>query len=184
MGPVILVVHRIPVAVGEIVAVDVIDVAVAVIILAPLAAQFGGVDPHVGGQVGMIVIHARIDHGDDRVAAAGGGLPGLGRIDVGVGGASGLSRIVQSPEGIKLAVIRHEGRVEAIVGLGVKDPGIRLVGGQSGIDADVVCQFHLAQSGHDGKGPADFRAVQNRRAVEGPGCQRPASGFRAEADQD
>ena len=51
---------------------DVVHVAVAVVVDAGRAAELGGVDPHVGGQVGMRVVHAGVDDGDHDVTAAAG----------------------------------------------------------------------------------------------------------------
>jgi len=44
-----------------------------------------GVDPDVGGEIRMRVVHARVDHADDDVRAPLGDLPGLERVDVRIG---------------------------------------------------------------------------------------------------
>ena len=59
-----VVVHRVGVVVDEVVAVDVVDVAVAVVV-EPSAGDLGRVRPDVGGEVGMRVVDAGVDHADD-----------------------------------------------------------------------------------------------------------------------
>ena len=62
-----VVVHRVP-AVGSFAsivdAVDVVDVAVVVVVDA-VAGNLAGVAPHVRGEVGVVVVHAGVDVGDD-----------------------------------------------------------------------------------------------------------------------
>ena len=70
------VVHEVP-------AVDVVDIAVAVAVLTVL--RLVGIDPHVGGQVGMIPLHAVVDHGDHDPRIARAELPRLVAVDVGAG---------------------------------------------------------------------------------------------------
>src|SRR5262249_46767682 len=65
VGPVAVVVHRIGVVGHKIVSVD--------------AARAG---PHVRGQFGVVVIHARVDDGHDDTTAARGHIPGVGHVDV------------------------------------------------------------------------------------------------------
>ena len=76
--------------VGEVEPVDVVDVAVAVVVDA-VARDFARVDPHVGGQVFVVVFHALVDHGDDHVGIARRELP-CG-VDVGIGTHTGLLRV-------------------------------------------------------------------------------------------
>ena len=64
----------------------VVDVAVAVVVDA-VAGHLPGVHPHVGGEVGVVVGDAGVHDGDDHVRAAGGDVPRLRGVDVGVGGA-------------------------------------------------------------------------------------------------
>ncbi len=45
-------------------AVDVVDVAIAVVIQA-VAGNLAGVDPHVGRQVWVVVVHPGVDYADD-----------------------------------------------------------------------------------------------------------------------
>ena len=59
-----VVVHRVAVVVDEVVAVDVVDVAVAVVVDA-VAGDLARVGPDVGGQVGVGVVDAGVDHGHD-----------------------------------------------------------------------------------------------------------------------
>src|SRR5262249_24208377 len=96
VGAVAVVVHGVAVVVHEVVAVDVIDVAVVVVVDA-VAGDFAGVGPDVGGQVGVVVVDAALDDGDGDAAGAGGRVPGLGGVDVGVRGAAALAGVVQAP---------------------------------------------------------------------------------------
>jgi len=101
-----VVVRGIGVAVVEIVAVDVVDVAVAVVVDA-VAGDLARVDPDVRGEVRMRAVDPRVDHRDDDLVAAGGGVPGLGRVDVGAGDAACLPDVVQAPERAELRVVRN-----------------------------------------------------------------------------
>ena len=80
----------------EVPAVDVVDVAV-VIVVEVVVGDFVGVDPEVGGQVGVGEVHAGVDDGDDDGGAAGGDAPGFGSVDVSVRGATGLTCVVEVP---------------------------------------------------------------------------------------
>jgi hypothetical protein len=92
-----VVVHRVAVAVGEVVAVHIIDVAVAVVVNT-IAGDLARVRPDVRGEVGVRVVDTRVDHRDDHVGGLGDGVPGLGGIDVGIVAPAGLPGVVQAPE--------------------------------------------------------------------------------------
>ena len=77
VGAVAIVVHRVAVVGDEI---------VAVYVAAKSRPAGVGIRPDIGGQVGIGVVNARIDHRDDDVVAAGADAPcAAGRIDVGCG---------------------------------------------------------------------------------------------------
>ena len=75
-----VVVHRIAVVVDEIVAVNVVDEAVAVVVVA-VAGDFVGVRPDIRRQVAMGVIDAGVEHGHHDLGASGADVPGIGRVD-------------------------------------------------------------------------------------------------------
>ena len=120
-------VHRVGITSGKVPAVDVVDVAVAVVVDA-VTWNLAGVHPDVVGQVFVGVVNARVDHGDDDTPGAGRDIPGLGSIDVGVRRAAELSGVVQAPELVEVDVVgvgRRAGKHK--VGLDVGHP--RLCGG-------------------------------------------------------
>ena len=92
-----MIVHRIAVVVDEVIAVDVVDVTVHVVVDA-VARDLTGVDPHVRSQVGMRVIHAGVDDGHDNVGRSGRDVPRLGRINVSIDHAAELAGVVHAPQ--------------------------------------------------------------------------------------
>jgi hypothetical protein len=84
------------VVVGEVVAVHVVHVAVAVVVEA-VARDLAGVGPDVGREVGMGVVDAGVDDRDDHRRIAGREVPGLRRVDARVG-CPPLPGVVQAPE--------------------------------------------------------------------------------------
>ena len=135
MGAVVVVVPGIAVVVDEIVAVIVVDVAVAVVVDA-IVRDLARVHPHVLGEVRVVVIHTRIDDADDDVGA-GLDIPGLGRVDVGVGGAAGLPGVVEAPERAQGRVVRDRVDRERVVGLHILDEVVARERGQRVLDAAV-----------------------------------------------
>ncbi len=100
VGAMAEVIHGIAGVVDDVDAVEVIHVAVVVIVFA-VGLAFAvalrallGIHPDVLGQVLMVVVDARVDHGHDHVFRACVGVPGLQGVDVRVGRAAGLSRVV------------------------------------------------------------------------------------------
>jgi len=74
MGSMALVVRGIVVAIREVPAAPVVDIAVSVVVEAVRAAAgavLPCVDPDVRGEVGMREVDARVDDGDDDIRAAG-----------------------------------------------------------------------------------------------------------------
>ena len=106
VSAVAVVVHRVAVVVDEVVSVDVVDEPVAVVVDS-VSGNLAGVGPDVGGQIDVIVVHARVDHSDHDVAASGGDVPGFCRVDVGVGRTAGLTRVVHPPERRDELVVGH-----------------------------------------------------------------------------
>ena len=125
VGAVARAVHRVVVLVHEVPAVDVVDEAVAVVVDA-VAGDLAGVPPHVGVEVGVAVVDARIDDGHDECRARD-RMPGLGRIDVGILDAARLPRVVLAPELAEVGVIGDAlvlHRPHPVVRLGVLDVGV------------------------------------------------------------
>ena len=77
MGPVPVVVVRGGVALDEVPAVDVVDVAVVVVVDA-VSGDLAGVCPDVVGKVGVVSVDAAVDDGDDDRSAGPGEIPGCG----------------------------------------------------------------------------------------------------------
>src|SRR5262249_25838466 len=75
------VVLRVAIIVDEVISMDVIDVAVAVVVDA-VARDFERVRPDIRRQVRVGVVHTSVDHGDENVGRTGRDLPRLGSVDV------------------------------------------------------------------------------------------------------
>ena len=144
-----VVVERVVVVVHEVPAVDVVDVAVAVVVDAvarTARARLAWVRPDVRREVGVVPVHARVDHRDDNRRASGRGRPGLGSVDVSIRGSRGgfhcLTGVVQAPELAEERVVRN--RVDAVDGVGLGEAHARVpaklrqgrapVGGRHGDD--------------------------------------------------
>mmetsp|Transcript_58955 Transcript_58955/g.171043 ORF Transcript_58955/g.171043 Transcript_58955/m.171043 type:complete len:1022 (-) Transcript_58955:661-3726(-) len=97
-----LVVHRVPVVVREVGAVDIVDVAVPIVVDA-VAGDLVRVHPHLLPQVLVSVVDAGVDDADGDASAllAGPNLPSLGGVDV--IGAPG----VHAPKPAELGVVWH-----------------------------------------------------------------------------
>src|SRR5205085_7767071 len=86
----------------------------------------------VGGLARRVLVgleDAGVDDADIRAAGAreaaeAGRVPALGRVDVGVGGAARLPRVVEAVELAEARVVRRRRRREHVVGLGVLDGGV------------------------------------------------------------
>src|SRR5262249_36200554 len=137
VGAVGVVVERIGVVVDEVVAVVVVGEPVVVVVDA-IIGDLPRVVPHVGGEVGVVVVDARVDVGDGDAAAAGGEVPGLGRVDVGVWGA--VAQAGDELPGVVHAVELPERRVVRIEiqGIHLHQVGLDVAkarqGGQGGVD--------------------------------------------------
>ena len=99
-----VVVERIVVLVDEVIAVDVIDEAVAVVV-EPVVGDLVGVHPDVCIEVRVGVVDPGVDHGDDR-AIARDRVPRLRRVDVRIGDAASLALVVETPLLAELGIVR------------------------------------------------------------------------------
>jgi len=114
----------------------VVDEAVPVVVDA-VTRDFPGVRPDVGLEIGVLQIDAGVDDRDEGPARSGRDVPRLLGMDVGAGLAAGLAGIVEAVELRVPRIVRREGRLDDVVGLGVLDPRIpaeardRLFGGKT-----------------------------------------------------
>ena len=129
------------VVVGEVVAVDIVDVAVAVIVEL-VARDLAGVGPQVVAKVRVVHVDALVDHGHHRVGAAGGRVPRLRRVDVGVGRPAGLAGVVEAIELVVGRVVGDRGRLQPEVRLGVGHQRRTLVPANGLGDAQASRQAH------------------------------------------
>ena len=164
--PVPVAVLRGRVLLDEVPADDVVDVAVAVVV-EPVAGDLARVPPGVRGEVGVREGDAGVDD-RDRHARAGGDVPGLGRVDVGVGRpgqpADRLARVVEAPELAEARVVGERVEGDAAVRLDVahvRVPLERRAGGRAA-DADDA-RADPAEAPPGGAAGAAHRLVLPRR---------------------
>ena len=126
-----VVVHRVVVAVHEVPAAPVVDVAVVVVVdavAAAAAAVLARVDPDLGAEVRMRPVDARVDHRHGHAGAARRHVPGLRRVDVGIRGPrealDRLAGVVQPPEVPEGRIVRQRVRLDDEVRLCVTDARI------------------------------------------------------------
>ena len=116
MRAVEVIIPRIPVIAVEIVAVDIVDKPVPVVINA-VARHLALVDPHVGGQVRMVVVNPSVNHRYDNIPRPGSQRPRPDSVNVRPRGAAGLPRVVHAPKLIEHRIVRRRNGVDYIVGL-------------------------------------------------------------------
>ena len=130
MRAVVVVVPRVVVAVHEVPAADVVDVAVAVVVDAVGRRSRPGCS-RCSAPGRVVPRHAAVDHGHHGRGAAAVAVPRLRRVDVVVGGAGGmpvdgLAGVVQPPQAAEQRVVRRRRRgVVDPVGLGIADVAAR-----------------------------------------------------------
>jgi hypothetical protein len=120
----------------------------------------------------MRLVDARVDDADLHAARGGegaesGGVPALGRVDVGVGPATGLTRVVQAVELREQRVVGSRGGAQDVVRLGVVNEraAVQPLRDDSWIagDLDDAC----AHSGHRSDRALNPGRVEQRRALSG-----------------
>ena len=119
MGAVTVVVHRVAVVVDEIVAVDVVDKAVAVVVHA-VARNLTRVLPGIGSKVAMGVVDAGVDDSDHDIPRTGGDIPRFECVDIGVVDPTSLSGVVQPPQATQVGVVRRGGLIDHKIRLDVR----------------------------------------------------------------
>jgi hypothetical protein len=176
-----VVVARVVVVVAEVVAVDVVYEAVAVVVDA-VARDLPGIGPHIGGDVGMGVIHAGVDHRHDDARAAGLHVPRLGRVQVRVRPAPGLPDVVEAPQLGVARIVRLERHAHLVVEFDGCDLRVPEQRGPRFPQVGVLPQPDQApgidRRGLQLAGPAEF--VDFARTVvagDGPGCVRGRAGL-------
>ena len=111
----------------EVPAARVVHVAVAVVVDARRAVDFGGVARELAGEVDVVGVDAGVDDGDGHAGALA-LLPGGERVDVGADVAGlagvGLPGVLETPEGRPVEVVRLAQQVYRLVGLGVDDVAV------------------------------------------------------------
>ena len=184
MCPVPVVVGRIVVAVHEVPAAPVVDVAVAVVVdpVRPAAgAVLALVDPDVLGKIRMRDVDTCVDDGDGDVRAARGDGPRFLRVDVRVRGAARpvhlLARVVEAPLLREGRVVRNVGRMEDEVRLRVGDARVLLEG------TDRPARVRRA---YRDDGAVDLREALRRPGIDCAEHTGPPHGadVRLEADDD
>ena len=83
-------------ALVKVVTIHVVHIAVVVIVYA-VSGDLAGVDPHVGSQVGMVILDTLVLDADHHVAVAFFDVPGFGQVDVGIHRSAGLAGVVVMP---------------------------------------------------------------------------------------
>ena len=101
------------VVVGEIPAVHIIHIAVAVVVYA-VARYLVDIDPDVAPEVRVVYVNPLVYDRDDGGRAPGGGAPGFLRIHVGVGRTTGLPGVVQAVEFGVVRIVRRNGHRELL----------------------------------------------------------------------
>src|SRR3989338_642096 len=119
VSSVVIVVHGIIIVIHFVDAVTIIHEAVAIIVQS-VAVTIVAVLEHIRREILVVVVDAGIDHGDNNITASRGDVPRLRRIDVRILGATGLSRIVETPERTEVRVIRRNEPLDYIVRLRVE----------------------------------------------------------------
>ncbi len=140
MSAVIVVVHRIGVAVGDVDAVAIVRVAVAVLVGA-VGRALAGIVENVTREIGMIVIEAGVENRHHHAAAARGVVPGGGGADLGQSIEAAEARIVGRGGQTRFRV-----EVQNVVGLGIEDLGILPVLLEGVLDRNVGRQLDHFQA--------------------------------------
>ena len=123
---------------------DIIDISIAVIVNA-IVVNFTVIDPCVGSNIFMEIVHPVIHNGHhDGIAIDGqsslGDVPGFIRINISIQEASGLTCIEPLPLGEKLGVIRFRTLFQQMVVLGDHyfPVSIELIQQMSLVDAAMI----------------------------------------------
>ena len=144
MGAVARVIPGIRVVVRRVDTDAIVDHAVAVVI-DPVGDAVARAAIHVAGQVLVVVVDARVDHGHHDVAAPGGDVPRLHRVDVRVGHAATLARVVEAPEAAEARIVGRRLMLDDPVGLRVEDRGMATIVPERVLDPHSTREAHSMQ---------------------------------------
>jgi hypothetical protein len=160
-GAVVVVVHGIAAVVDGADAMDIVDVPV-IVIVEPVIGDFTGIDPHIGGEIGMVVVHTAIYNAYDNRICIGAEGPGFGGIDVGVGAAAVLPGVVEAPELTEGRIVRKGlGLVngEFVIGFGELNEGVGSKEGDGLFDVEAFWEADDLDIADAGKGAANGGAL-------------------------
>ena len=115
-------IHGVTIVAVEVIAVDVIDKAIAIII-DTVTSNFTKVSPHIVGQIRMIPLNALIDDCNNEVGIACLNAPGFHNVHIGVGNTGGsVNRLAGVFDGVDQTIILVIGRyLNQVIGLGIFD---------------------------------------------------------------
>ncbi len=113
------IIHRVGRVVDEIITVEVVDIAVAVVVGIRLAVHLLAIVPEVECHVRVGGVDARVQNGHEQILVPGDDIPGLRRIDIGVHEPTGLARIVQGPLVAEFLVVGRTIELVLVVRLGI-----------------------------------------------------------------
>ena len=134
---------------GEIIAVNVVHVSVAVIVDAGRSILLGLVDPHIVRQVRVPIVDARIGNCDYDIGTARIDIPCIVGVDVGIRRAAGLARVIQRPLLGVIRVVGNKKQLVLVVRLGIQDVGRAVESSKSVQDACALGQSYGRQAGCD-----------------------------------
>ena len=106
-----VVVKRVAVVVDKVIAMDIVDEAITVVIDA-VARNLTRVGPDVGGQIRVGVVDAGVDNTDDDIPRTGAHLPGFRRVNIGICCAAALTGVVQAVQVAIPGIVRGGCRSE------------------------------------------------------------------------
>ena len=122
-------VHGVAIAIGKVIAMNVIDVSV-IVIIDPVAWNLTRISPHVSGQIRVVIVHAGIDHGDNHIPTADGFIPGFDSTDVGAGLAPELAAILHGPQLAEQRIVGLTQGFDLVIGLSIEHRRIHPQSGQ------------------------------------------------------
>ena len=162
VGAVAVVVEWVRIVAGGVDAEAVVDLAVAVVV-DPVAVAVRRVAEQVRRQVRVIPVDPRVDHRHDDAAASRRQVPRLDGVDVGVGHAATLARVVEPPHVGEAGIAGGRLMVDDPVGLRVQHGGVPLVALDRVLHGHAVRDSHHLEPFDEREVPVDARARQGVR---------------------
>ena len=109
MSAMALIVKRIAVVVDKVIAMNIINKPVPVVINS-VASNLTGIDPHICGQIGVTVINSSVNNRNNDVTRTRTHTPGFGGVNIRVRRATALPRVMEAVEVTVAGIIRAGGR--------------------------------------------------------------------------